>query len=175
MAALPGGVQVGGFIAPTDDTDIYAVIDNVYGVGGLREVADADARDLITVQRRRAGMVVTTQNDLLSWQLLPDLVTWRPFGGGGGSSSLWRIPFVEASQLDIPGLTDVPNVSVWLDDEELLGFTFNTYQFGGSTFNQISQPVRKLTNDYEAIHYPASNSLKITFIGPKSGTVVYAV
>ena len=34
MAAIPGSVRVGGFIAPTDSTDTYAVTDDAYGRGG---------------------------------------------------------------------------------------------------------------------------------------------
>jgi hypothetical protein len=71
MAGIPGSVTVTGFIAPTDTTDTYAVTDPLYGIDGLRSVADHAARNNITTPRRRAGMLVYTQNDALYWQLLP--------------------------------------------------------------------------------------------------------
>ena len=58
MAAIPGSVRVGGFIAPTDSTDTYAVTDETYGRGGYRSVANATERDAITPDRRKAGMLV---------------------------------------------------------------------------------------------------------------------
>ena len=86
MAAIIGGVKVTGFISPTDDGDEYPVIDPVYGIGGLREMADAAARDAIPAPRRRAGMLVVTQDDMKTWQLQEDLESWTEFNSGGGSA-----------------------------------------------------------------------------------------
>lgn len=69
MAAIAGSVTVTGFIAPTDTTDTYPVTDAVYGIDGLRSVADATARNAITTDRRRHGMIVFTQDDGKYWQL----------------------------------------------------------------------------------------------------------
>jgi hypothetical protein len=58
MAAIFGSVPITGFIAPTDDTDIFASHDDKYGRGGYRSVATLSDRDLITDDRRREGMLV---------------------------------------------------------------------------------------------------------------------
>jgi len=58
MALIPGSVRVAGFIAPTDSTDIYAVTDETYNRGGYRSVADITARNAITADRRKEGMLV---------------------------------------------------------------------------------------------------------------------
>lgn len=58
MAQIPGSVRVAGFIAPTDSTDTYAVTDETYNRGGYRTVADLTARDAITTDRRKEGMLV---------------------------------------------------------------------------------------------------------------------
>jgi hypothetical protein len=63
MAAIPGSVRVAGFIAPTDDTDTYAVHDEIYGKGGWRTVADISARDAIPTARRNLGMGVRVLDD----------------------------------------------------------------------------------------------------------------
>ena len=86
MVAIKGGVKVTGFISPTDDGDEYPVIDPVYGIGGIRELPDAVARDAIPAPRLRAGMLVVTQDDMKTWQLQGDLTTWTEYNSGGGSS-----------------------------------------------------------------------------------------
>lgn len=58
MAYIPGSVRVGGFIAPTDSTDVYPTHDELYGKGGFKVVDDITARDAITADRRKEGMLV---------------------------------------------------------------------------------------------------------------------
>ena len=70
MAAIAGSVRVGGFVAPTDSTDTYAVTDDVYGRGGYRPVADSTARDAISTDRRKIGMLVRTTSDSKFWTLV---------------------------------------------------------------------------------------------------------
>lgn len=69
MAPIPGGVRFTGFVAPSDDSDTYAVIDPFYGIDGWRSVADTTARDAIPTDRRREGMVVVTQDTGTAYQL----------------------------------------------------------------------------------------------------------
>lgn len=71
MALIPGTIPVTGTFAPTDSTDDYAVTDPIYGIDGLRNVADKTVRNAIPSNRRRAGMLVGTQDDGNYWQLLP--------------------------------------------------------------------------------------------------------
>lgn len=58
MAAIAGSVRVAGVIAPTDSTDTYAVTDDLYQRGGFRPVADITARNAISADRRKSGMLV---------------------------------------------------------------------------------------------------------------------
>lgn len=74
MAAIAGSVRVGGFIAPTDSTDTYAVTDDTYGRGGYRAVADSTARDAISADRRKLGMLVRTNGDGKFWTLVGGLL-----------------------------------------------------------------------------------------------------
>jgi hypothetical protein len=69
MAPIPGGVRFTGFVAPSDDSDTYPVIDPFYGIDGWRSVADTTARDAIPTGRRREGMVVVTQDTGVAYQL----------------------------------------------------------------------------------------------------------
>jgi len=91
--SLSGGVEVFGFISPSNTTDQYPVIDPLYGIDGLRNVDNLSDLNLIPTLRRRAGMVVgvsggTTYYKLNSppWNNL--LSDWSVFssGGGGGVS-----------------------------------------------------------------------------------------
>lgn len=86
MAGIQGGVKIAGFISPYDSEDQYPVTDPLYAIGGIREVAAAADRDAIPPLRRRMGMLVTTQSDLITWQLQSDLVTWKPFASATPSS-----------------------------------------------------------------------------------------
>ena len=62
MAPIPGSVRVTGFIAPSDSTDTYAAQDEMYNRGGWRTVADIVARNAITPDRRKVGMIVRVLN-----------------------------------------------------------------------------------------------------------------
>lgn len=57
MADIEGSVKITGFVSPTDTLDTYPTHDAVYGKGGLNHAADTTARDLITEERRREGMM----------------------------------------------------------------------------------------------------------------------
>jgi len=56
--SLSGGVEVLGFISPTDTNDTYAVIDPLYGIDGWRNVNNIQELNSIPNLRRRAGMIV---------------------------------------------------------------------------------------------------------------------
>jgi len=56
--AIPGSVPITGFVAPTATSDIYATQDEFYNRGGWRTVADITARNAITADRRKVGMIV---------------------------------------------------------------------------------------------------------------------
>ena len=90
--SLSGGVEVLGFISPTDSLDTYAVIDPLYGVDGFRNVNLLSDLDLIPEPRRRAGMVVgvsggTTYYKLNSSPWNYNFSDWSVFNTGGGSVS----------------------------------------------------------------------------------------
>jgi len=53
-----GGVSIMGFISPNSIHDTYPVIDPLYGIDGLRNVATIDEMITIPDERRRAGMLV---------------------------------------------------------------------------------------------------------------------
>ena len=56
--SLSGGVEVVGFISPTDPQDTYPVIDPLYGIDGFRNVDSLVELNNIPEERRRSGMVV---------------------------------------------------------------------------------------------------------------------
>jgi len=55
---LNGGIGVMGFISPMNTEDTYSVIDPIYGIDGLRNVDGVSDLNNITIERRRAGMLV---------------------------------------------------------------------------------------------------------------------
>jgi hypothetical protein len=56
--SLSGGVEVTGFISPTDTSDTYPVTDTLYGIDGLRNVDNLTQLNAIPNDRRRSGMLV---------------------------------------------------------------------------------------------------------------------
>ena len=119
MAPILGGVRLTGFACPSDSTDVYPVIDNTYGIGGFREVADIPARDGITSERRRLGMLVYVLSDNNTYQLRTGLTNsdWILFSTGSGVVSVpaTRVPFGDSSSQ----ITSSPNL-VWNDASQFL-------------------------------------------------------
>jgi len=88
--SLSGGVEVFGFISPSDTTDTYPVIDPLYGIDGLRNVDLLNDLNNIPTLRRRAGMVVGVSGGTTYYKLnLPPwtntLSDWSIFNSGGSS------------------------------------------------------------------------------------------
>jgi hypothetical protein len=74
-------IPVTDLISTTAESDTYATHTSILGKGGLHEVANIEARDAITVERRRAGMLVFTQDTQQYYTLSNDLISWTPFSG----------------------------------------------------------------------------------------------
>ena len=94
--SLSGGVEVFGFISPSEPTDTYPVIDPIYGIDGLRNVDTISDLDNITEPRRRAGMVVGVSGGTDYYKLNPspwvlNFTDWSIFSSGGGFLSLIHI------------------------------------------------------------------------------------
>jgi len=73
---LQGGVGIMGFISPMDTQDTYAVIDPIYGIDGLRNVATINDLDDITEERRRSGMIVGVEDGSTYYKLNPSPWTY---------------------------------------------------------------------------------------------------
>ncbi|CTQ45758.1 hypothetical protein [Roseibium aggregatum] len=171
MAAIPGAVPVGGFIGPTDDTDVYPTIDPLYGVDGLRSVPDHATRDAIPPLRRRAGMVVVTQNDLQGWQLAGDLVTWVPFA----QSRTKRVTFTSTREIVISGVDQPPLAEVYITRLDPLPFTFDTQPFDVAQFDWLDRVTFLRNANFTSIFDEVLKTLTIRLPGSGSGIVVYNV
>jgi len=88
MSSIPGSVALGGFIAPTDDTDVYPVTDPKWGLGGLRTVVDVTARNAVATSRREEGMLVFVVDEGKTYQLKGGITNgdWEEFASGGGDT-----------------------------------------------------------------------------------------
>ena len=94
--SLSGGVEIIGFISPTDPLDEYPVIDPLYGIDGFRNVDLLSDLDNIPELWRRAGMVVGVSNGSQYYKLIPspwnytisdwgDFLSSASFTGGSGN------------------------------------------------------------------------------------------
>lgn len=88
--SLSGGVEVIGFISPTDPLDTYPVIDPLYGIDGFRNVNLISDLHIIPELRRRAGMVVGVSGGTQYYKLKSspwnyNITDWEVFNSGGGT------------------------------------------------------------------------------------------
>ena len=68
-------VFMSSFLLPPNNGKIY-LLEDLYIRGGLRIVANLEARNTLHVSTKKARMVVITADDGKIWQLQPDNVTW---------------------------------------------------------------------------------------------------
>jgi hypothetical protein len=154
--SLSGGVEVYGFIAPTEITDEYPVIDPLYGIDGFRNVDTLNDLNNIPNLRRRAGMVVGIGGGTQYYKLNPGpwngtITDWTIFnsGGGGGTFTGGTVtgPTIFTNGLTANTLT-VNGVSITGDtyttggtySNGTIDFYYNTgggYQVTGITDNNI--------------------------------------
>ncbi|MES2386477.1 MAG: hypothetical protein V4543_00640 [Bacteroidota bacterium] len=108
MGKLPNSVPVTGTIAPYDEADKYPVTDPTYGIDGLRSVANAAARNEITAERRRAGMLVYTRDSDKYWKMESDLVTWTEVPLDGITEEEFQVSALAFAE-DIAALNQLVN------------------------------------------------------------------
>ena len=133
--SLSGGVEVLGFISPTDPLDTYPVIDPIYGIDGFRNVDLISDLDLIPNPRRRAGMVVGISGGTQYYKLNPspwngDITDWSifttEFTGGTVSGNTVFLQGLTATTISATTYQNLP--------EEILKFTsINNFPPTGST------------------------------------------
>lgn len=111
MATITGGVPLGGFVSPTDSEDAYPVTNPVYGLGGLRTVANQTARDAISDLRREEGMMVYVIADAKHYQLK-----------GGTANTDWQEFTVSGASAEF-GITGDSGTGFTLQAQDVLGFS----------------------------------------------------
>ena len=140
--SLSGGVEVFGFISPSDTTDTYPVIDPLYGIDGLRNVDLLNDLNNIPTLRRRAGMVVgvsggTTYYKLNSPPWTNTLSDWSIFNSGGGSGTFTG-GTVSGATIFLDGLTaNTISGGTFFGDGSVLSGLTDTY-VTGATFSGTS-------------------------------------
>jgi hypothetical protein len=109
---MAAGIPFSGLITTSAPSDTYAVTDALLGIDGLRSVPSKAARNAITTERRRQGMMVFCQDDgkYYSLNASPWAGTdsdWTLLNFGGGTS-------VQSQSFDFPN-----PVSDWVMDHTL--------------------------------------------------------
>lgn len=176
MAVIPGVIPVTGFIGPTDDSDVYAVTDTLYGVDGLRNVPDYAGRDAIPVERRRQGMLVGTQNDNKYWSLNAppwnfDSSDWSLAIdlGAGPILEIWELNGTDIQTSTSLASPAVPNVLPAFADQQDLGSDLtrwkdvyaSSYYLGNQGHIFTDGITLKISNGTGTIHFPDPGNIHI--------------
>jgi hypothetical protein len=70
MSVIPNSINVSNPIAPNFTDDTFALFDPIYGIGGLREVANLTERNNISAERLRVGMLVYVASENQFYRLV---------------------------------------------------------------------------------------------------------
>jgi hypothetical protein len=156
--SLSGGVEVLGFISPTDTNDTYAVIDPLYGVDGLRNVDSLSDLNNIPSPRRRPGMVVgigggTSYYKLNNPPWNNTISDWSIFNSGGGSGDYLSLSggTVTGGTVFTQGLTaNTVSATTYLNlpiDLTITGFSYsnNTFSITNNSGNTLSATINNVT------------------------------
>jgi hypothetical protein len=123
MAAIPGTV-IGAPIVLTDSADTYPTHKDIYGLGGLRTVADTTARDAIPAARRQEGMVVYCQTPGKFYKLNAGLTTWSEQASISGlAEHMLMVGFTGGTYTQYTGLQFNPKGGYGDDPELTIGTT----------------------------------------------------
>jgi hypothetical protein len=144
--SLIGGVGIMGFISPKDTNDSYAVTDAIYGIDGLRNVESISELISITLERRRAGMIVGIDGGNYFYKLKSspwefDITDWVeidftkiisidkeiPEGNIDGDNVIFKLNFVPIEN------SEHIYLNVLLQDND-------DYQISGNTINFLTPP-----------------------------------
>jgi len=152
--SLSGGVEVFGFISPSDTSDQYPVIDPLYGIDGFRNVVNLTELNNIPTLRRRAGMVVGVSGGTTYYKLnLPPwnntITDWSIFNSGGSSGGTISGDYLPLSGGTVSGGTQFT-----------IGLTANT--ISATTYLNLPQDIFVTGGTYSAS--------TITFINNSGGT-----
>jgi hypothetical protein len=181
--SLSGGVEVLGFISPTDPLDTYPVIDPIYGIDGFRNVDLISDLDLIPNPRRRAGMVVGISGGTQYYKLNPspwngDITDWSIFNLGGGTFTGGTVSgptnFTSGLTSNVISATTYQNLPT---DVRVTGGTYSngTATFTnntGGTFSVTGFSTSGGTNPFRAMYDMAINVQSISILNALEGTSI---
>jgi hypothetical protein len=143
---LSGGVEVLGFISPTEPTDEYPVIDPLYGIDGFRNVNTLTDLNNIPNLRRRAGMVVGIGGGSTYYKLNPGpwngtITDWSVFQSGSGGGGNFTGGTVTGDTVFTQGVT-----ATTFSATTYLGLPLDLYVTGG-TFDKNTEILTLNRND----------------------------
>jgi len=186
--SFSGGVEVLGFISPTDTNDTYAVIDPLYGIDGLRNVNTITELNSITNQRRRPGMVVGVGDGSIYYKLNSPpwngtISDWSIFQSGSGgtftggtvSGDTIFTQGVTATTLNVNGVsitgdTNFSNTNLTFTGNRThdVGTSNYLYIVNDPTFSTVGSFLYLAPSETQLGNYDITNPLYLGFSGGTS-------
>ena len=167
------GTLVADKIVPTDSQDTFPTHDEEYGLGGFRTVFDLSHRDLISMDRRKEGMLVFCLSDRSLYQLIGGVenTNWIKFNNG--YAGIKRVPFFSKSEVIIENIANHPIVAIYIEQPAFKPILFGEYHFREPIFRQeFEMNESRMIEDYDIIYTPASQSLRVVFKQNLTGVIV---
>ena len=157
--SLSGGVEVTGFISPTNPLDEYPVIDPLYGIDGFRNVNLLSDLNNIPELRRRAGMVVGVSGGTEYYRLLPSpwnytISDWVIFNSGNsGGTSTFTGGTVTGDTIFTNGLT-----ATTFSAMTYLGLPIDVYVTGGTYSDGVTTFTNVTGGTFNVVGYYTGNT-----------------
>lgn len=167
---IPGTVQVTGPIAPTSTGDTFGTHYDIYGIGGLRVVADHATRNGLIAPRAVLDMIVVTQNDGFLWQLTTFPPTgadgdWTQFtGGGSGANNVVNGRLTTQSGVPVSFQDRISQTTLyWTPYKGNLMTLWDGSKWTTYSFSEITYALGTLTNAtlYDVFAYQSSGAVTL--------------
>ena len=167
------GTLIADKIVPTDSQDTFPTHDEEYGFGGFRTVLNIPQRDLISMDRRKEGMLVFCLSDRSLYQLIGGIQNTHWIKFNNGYAEIKRVPFFSKSEVTIENIANHPIVAIYIEQPAFKPILFGEYHFREPIFRQeFEMNESRMIEDYDIIYTPASQSLRAVFKKNLTGVIV---
>ncbi len=148
MSVIPNSINVSNPIAPNFTDDTFALFDPIYGIGGLREVANLTERNNISAERLRVGMLVYVTSENQFYRLVSSSEDPVSFV----TTTNWEnVIFLNNNAQTISGVKTFSDGILFSDNNQTVGFLSGESNVNGNV-NNLTLKVYPLNGEEGYLH-----------------------